>query len=175
MLILAGMLFLMEYPTQAQISNTQNKKNMTKTEQNKTVVRTVYDQALNKRNFTLLKDLISPDYTGIRGTKGAAGFEEPAAGVIKAMPDAQWHIETLIAEGDKVFVAWKVKGTQTGPFQGLAPTGNAVVNDGMGVFELREGKIVASQVLTDRLNFLQQLEVLPADVTMLYQKTAVPK
>jgi len=140
------------------------------TEQNKTVVHTIYEQALNKRNLGLLKDLISPEFIGIRGMKGPAAFEEPVAGVIKALPDAQWNIETLMAEGDQVFIWWKVKGTNTGPFQSLPPTGNAVVNDGMAVYQIREGKVVASQVFTDRLNFLQQLEVLPADITVLYQK-----
>ena len=145
---------------------------MSMTEQNKTIVRAIYEQALNKRNFGLLKDLIAPDFTGIKGMKGPAAFEEPVAGVIKAIPDAQWHIETLVAEADKVFIWWKVKGTNTGPFQGLEATGNAVVNDGVAIYQIKDGKVIASQVLTDRLNFLQQLEILPADINALYQLKA---
>lgn len=171
-LILAWVILLVENPAGAQSTNTnktQNKTNtMTSTEQNKAMVRTIYEQALNKRNFGLLKELISSDFTGIRGMKGPEAFEEPVAGVIKAVPDAQWSIETLMAETDKVFIWWKLKGTNTGPFQGLAATGNAIVNDGVAVYQIRDGKVVASQILTDRLNFLQQLEVLPADITVLY-------
>ena len=175
-LILAWVMLFIENPVTAQSSNTSktsNKKNMMSiTEQNKATVRAIYEQALNLRNFGLLKDLISPDFTGIRGVKGPAGFEEPVAGVIKAVPDAQWNIESLMAEGNQVFIWWKVKGTNTGPFQGLAATGNAVVNDGVAVMELKDGKVIASQVMTDRLHFLQQLEVLPADITVLYTKQA---
>lgn len=167
---MAGVLFFMGYPVKAQTSNAKNKNQMMTTEQNKTVVRSIYEQALNKRNLSLLNDLISPDFTGIRGMKGAAAFEEPVAGVIKAIPDAQWNIEALIAEGSQVFIWWKVKGTNTGPFQGLTATGNIVTNDGVAVYEIKDGKVIASRVMTDRLNFLQQLEVLPTDITVLYQK-----
>jgi steroid delta-isomerase-like uncharacterized protein len=146
---------------------------MSITEKNKTVVRTIYEQALNKRNLALLQELVAPGYIGIKGSKGAAAFEEPVATVLLALPDAQWNIETLLADGDQVFVRWKLTGTHSGPFQTLPATGNTVANDGMAVYELREGKVVASQVFTDRLNFLQQLGVLPADITVLYQKTAV--
>src|SRR4051812_21478465 len=126
-LILAWAILVIENPVNAQSSNTNktsNKKNtMSTTEQNKATVRAIYEQALTQRNFALLKDLISPEFTGIRGAKGPAAFEEPVAGVIKAVPDAQWNIEALMAEGNQVFIWWKLKGTNTGPFQGLAATG----------------------------------------------------
>lgn len=146
---------------------------MSTTEKNKAVVRAVYEQALNPRNLALLRELVSAEFTGIKGAKGPAAFEEPVAAVLRALPDAQWHIETLLGEQNRVFVRWKLTGTHTGPFQTLQPTGNAVSNDGMAVYELSGGKVVASQVFTDRLNFLQQLGVLPTDITELYQSKAV--
>lgn len=135
---------------------------------NQEIVREVYESALNKRNMGLLQDLISSDFVGIRGLKGAAGFEEPVAGLIKSFPDIQWKIEDLIGEGSKVSVRWKWEGTFTGaPFTTYPATGKGVTNDGMAIFELKDGKITSAQVLTDRLGFLQQVEVLPADLTTL--------
>jgi predicted ester cyclase len=133
---------------------------------NQEIVREVYESALNKRNRELLRDLISPDFTGIRGLKGAAGFEEPTAGLIKSFPDIQWTIKELMGEGNKVAVRWTLEGTFTGaPFTSYAPTGKKITNEGMAIFELKEGKIISAQILTDRLGFLQQLEVLPVDLT----------
>ena len=135
---------------------------------NRDIVREVYESALNKRNMKLLQDLVSSDFVGIRGLKGAAGFEEPVAGLIKAFPDIQWKIEDLIGEGSKVSIRWQWEGTFTGaPFTTYAPTGKKVINDGMAIFELKDGKIISAQVLTDRLGFLQQVEVLPVDLTTL--------
>jgi steroid delta-isomerase-like uncharacterized protein len=140
---------------------------MSATQRNKEVVRKLYEQSLSKRNLELLRDLVSEDYVGVRGIKGAAGFQEPIVPVIKAFPDIQWNIEELIGEGDKVFVQWKLQGTHTGQWQHYAITGKTITNDGMAVFELKDGKIVNGKVLTDRLDFLQQIEALPQDLTQL--------
>lgn len=140
-------------------------------EENKSVVRKIYEQALNRRNLVLLQDVIAREYVGIGSGTGVAAFEAAVTAVIRALPDAQWHIEELIGEGNKVYVRWKFQGTHNGPFQTLAATGRAVVNDGMAVYELKDGKVIAATVYTDRLSFLQQLQVLP-DVSVLYQKAS---
>ena len=153
--------------------NTKNKEViMFAIEKNKEVIRTLYEQALNKRNMGLLQDFVSEDYVGIGGEKGATAFEAPVAALIKALPDIQWNIEELIGEGDKVVVRWKVQGTHTGPFQHITATGNTVSNDGIGIYELKDGKVINAQVHTDRLGFLQQLEVLPSDIALLSNKKA---
>ena len=153
--------------------NTKNKEvNMSTIQKNKEVIRKLYEQCLNKRNMELLQDFVSEDYIGIGGEKGAAAFEVPVAALIKALPDVQWNIEEIMGEGDKVVVRWKVQGTHTGPFQHITPTGKKILNDGIGIFELKEGKVINAQVHTDRLGFLQQLEVLPLDISLLSNKNA---
>lgn len=134
---------------------------------NKEIVRNLYEQSLNKRNMALLQALVSPDYNGPRGEKGAAGFEAPIAPLIKASPDVQWNVQDMIGEGDRVVVRWKLQGTHTGQFQHIAPTGKTFNNDGMAVYELKDGKIISSMVQTDRLGFLQQLGALPTDLASL--------
>jgi predicted ester cyclase/heme-degrading monooxygenase HmoA len=140
---------------------------MSVTKQNEEAVRNLYEQSLNKRNMELHKDLISDEYTGPRGLKGVAGFDEPVLGLIKSFPDIQWKIQELLGEGNKVVVTWKIEGTHTGEFQHIAATGNKVSSGGMAIYEFKEGKIINVQVQTDRLDFLQQLNVLPRDITSL--------
>lgn len=133
-------------------------------EKNKEVVRNLYEEALNKRNLHLLKDLVSPEYTAIQGVKGPAGFETTVTGILKGFTDAHWDVQEYIAEGDKVMVRWKFQGTHTGQFATYAPTGKTVNNDGLGIYQLKDGKVIATQVYTDRLAFLQQLGVLPKEI-----------
>src|SRR5438105_7254992 len=108
--------------------------NMNTTEKNKEVIRQVYEQCLNTRNFSLLPQLVSDSFVGLQNVKGPAGFEGPVAPLIKAFPDMQWKIEELLAEDNKVVVKWKWQGTHTGHFQNLATVGQAVTNEGMAIF-----------------------------------------
>lgn len=139
---------------------------------NKETVRKLYEELLNKRKLDALKDIISDDYAGFPGKKGVAGFEAPILQLIQAFPDIQWKILEQIGEDDKVMVKWEIEGTHINQFQYVAPTGKKVKGTGMGILEFREGKIVNTQVLTDRLGFLQELGVLPADLSTLSIKKA---
>lgn len=150
--------------------NTKNKKtNMSVLQANKETVRSVYERSLNEKNFALLHELVSEDFTGPGGKKGADGFQEPVAPLIQAFPNIRWHIEELLAEEDKVFVRWTLQGTQTAAFRSLAATGKTVANEGSAVYTLKNGKITGSWVLTDRLGFLQALDILPTDINTLYR------
>ena len=153
--------------------NTKNKESkMSTIQRNKEVVQKLYDECLNKRNIALLQTLISEDYTGVQGDKGPAGFEKPLVALLKAFPDAQWNVVELIGEGSKVVVKQQLQGVHAGQFQHISATGKPVTNDGLIIYELKEGKVVSTQVLTDRLGFLQQLEVLPLDLSLLSNKHA---
>src|SRR5690348_14136065 len=70
--------------TNNNIKHTKNKDmviNMA--QQNKELVKKIYDQCLNKRNFDLLKELVAEEYIGLSGNKGAAGFQEPMQALLK--------------------------------------------------------------------------------------------
>lgn len=143
---------------------------MSSIQYNKEVVRKIYEESLNKRNIALLHEFIADTYTGIDGSKGADGFKGPVTAVIKAFPDAQWHIEELLGEGDRVVVRWRIEGTHEGPFQNIPPTGNKISVNGMGIYELKDGKVMATQIQTDRFTFLQQLDVLPENIAVLQRR-----
>ena len=62
---------------------------------------------------------------------------------------------------------WHWTGTHKGPFRTFAPTGKTMTNTGTAIFQLRDGKIVAASLETDRLGFLQQMEIVPPDAVLL--------
>jgi len=166
-------LLLMAGIAQAQgINNNTKTKKMSTVEKNKTVIRRLYEQSLNKKDTALLKDLVSEDYVGFLGLKGAEGFVRPIAPLMEAFPGIQWKIQELFGEDDKVVVRWKLQGTQTTLYNGLAPTGKPITNDGMAIFNLKDGKITNGQVITDRLGFLQELGAVPQDLNQFSNNAA---
>jgi predicted ester cyclase len=173
MLMIPGM--VNAQATNNTIKNNKNKEMiMNTTQQNKEVVRKIFEEGINKRNLDLLKELISDDYAGALGKKGAAGFTEPVLPLIKAFPDIKWNITELIAEGDKVVLSWKWQGTEKAPYyENIPAAGKPITNDGMAIFTLTNGKVTHTQVLTDRLGFLQSMDILPADINKLVGKKAL--
>ncbi len=172
---LAVAVLMVPEPSAAQATNgTQNKREVTMddTQANKETVRRIYEQALNKRDLELLHDFVSEAYVGAQGATGVAGFKRPVVALIEGFPDAQWKIEEVIGEGNKVVVRWTVQGTHTGPFRRIPATGKEVSNDGIGIYELENGKVVDARIHTDRLGFLQQLGVVPSDLTALPTRNA---
>ena len=156
--------------TQNRMETKEKNVTVTTIQQNKDIVRSVFEQSLNNRKFELLNDLISPGYAGVGGTKGVEGFLIPVKALINGFPDVQWKLQEVIGDGDHVVARWKIEGTHTGQYQAYAPTGLKVSSDGVGFYEVKDGKIIAAQVQTDRLGFLQQLHALPQDLTLLVKK-----
>jgi len=135
------------------------------TESNKRIIQNLYENALNKRDFGKFDVLISKNYTNPKGDKGVDGIKKNIMDFIQAFPDAKWTLTEIIAEGDKVFVKQKVEGTHKGIFQNIPPTGQFISNEGMGIYELKDGKIISHQILTNQLGFLQQLGVIPKTIS----------
>ncbi|HEY4207244.1 MAG TPA: ester cyclase [Puia sp.] len=137
---------------------------MSTAQHNEAIVRRVYEESFNKRNFGILQELVSDDYPPFQGVKGPAGFVKPVEGLVKAFPDINWDIQDLFGEGDKVVIRWKWHGTHNGSFNGYAPTGKLITNEGMAILTLKNGRIVSGELQTDRLGFWQQIDALPKDI-----------
>jgi predicted ester cyclase len=78
-----------------------------------------------------------------------------------AFPDARHTFEDFVAEGDKVALRFTFKGTHTGDFQGIPPTGKPVTISGSVVDRIVDGKIVEHWSLIDTMGLMQQLGVIP--------------
>jgi steroid delta-isomerase-like uncharacterized protein len=97
-------------------------------------------------------DLVVP--TGWR-----AYFEE----LFAAMPDFEYEVVTVLAEGDRAAVRWRAWGTFTGaPFQGIRPTGGRVEIEGMDLVVVEGGLIRHNDSYWDDSAVARQLGLLPA-------------
>jgi steroid delta-isomerase-like uncharacterized protein len=86
------------------------------------------------------------------------------ADLFSALPDFRMEKVSAVAEGDMVFVRWRMTGTHTGgQFNGIDPTGKAIALDGMDEITFREGRMVSNFVVFDQMEVGRQLGLLPPD------------
>jgi predicted ester cyclase/heme-degrading monooxygenase HmoA len=137
---------------------------------NKEAISYLYENILNNRKFELIDELVSNEYRNPKGTIGADGYRELVLPLVKAFPDARWTILEMVAEGNKLIANVQLEGTNTGPFQNFAPTGKKISYNSFSAYEFKNGKIINNHVQTDRLAFLQKLEILPADLNAFQSK-----
>ena len=128
------------------------------------VVLRLYEDVLNQKRFELLEELVAPDFVGATGERGPQGFAATLGALASGFPDIHYVLERPLADGNRVAVFWTWEGTHQGEYRGLAPTGTRVKNGGSSMFELKDGRIVRAWSQTDRLGFLQQLGVAPAEL-----------
>ena len=76
------------------------------------------------------------------------------------LPNTQFILEDMI-EGDRVPCRWTFRGTHTGDYRGIAPTGKVVTWTTTAIYRIADYKIAEAWGDTDRLGMLQQLGVIP--------------
>jgi len=130
-------------------------------EENKAIVRRYLDEAWIKRNLNILDELMAPNYArylpGQVTPLDREGQKQRIAGFHAAMPDLDFLIEDLFAEGDRVVFRVKISGTHTGPFMGVAPTGKPLIVTAIDIARLENGKIVDHWGQMDMAGLMRQL------------------
>ncbi len=135
------------------------------TEDNKLLVRRLFEEVLNQRNLGLIDEFFSPNHVEHASTgpvHGPDGMKQYYLIYLTAFPDAHYTVEDQIAEGDKVVTRWSVRGTHTGELMGLPATGKQGTVTGIGIVRFEGGKLVEAWTEFDALGLLQQLGVVPA-------------
>ncbi len=145
-------------------AKTTEESKMATIEKNKQQIRRLFDDCFNRYNLALLKELVADEYTNPRGDRGPAAFGASLEQLHAGFPDLHYEVEDLLGDGDRVTARWRWKGTHRGTFNGYPASGRSVTNEGMAIFQLRDGKIVRNWLQTDRLGFLQELGVVSRDV-----------
>lgn len=132
----------------------------------KRIVRSLYEDYINKGKINELNEIISTDYVDLStGNKGLKVYQDTIRSVLTGFPGIQFTIKDILSEGEKVFVRWQWQGIHQGPFNGIEPTGKKATTNGTAVFEIKGGKVVNSISVIDRLNPLQDLGVVPRDLS----------
>ena len=89
---------------------------------------------------------------------GLEANKEFNASLFQGFPDIQQTIEDIIAEGDQVVFRATLKGTHTGEFMAIPPTGKRVsVNGSFNLLRMSQGKIVEWWYELNLLEVMTQL------------------
>ena len=136
-------------------------------EANKAVARRYFEEVWGQGRLEVADELIAPHYVfhdpaDPAMPPGPAGAKQMVGAFRAAFPDLQVIVEDLIAEGDKVALRLRGRGTHRGAFAGVAPTGRSVTLTSVELLRLAGGKLVEHWDEFDTLGVLQQLGALPA-------------
>jgi steroid delta-isomerase-like uncharacterized protein len=96
--------------------------------------------------------------------RGRRQFADAIGRVMAAVPDSQWTISDLLAEGDRVAVRITWSGTYGAPqFRGLPiPVPGTFSAEHIHIYRVADGKLAEHWVVRDDLAMLRQLGALPS-------------
>ena len=128
---------------------------------NKQLLRRFYKEVYVDWNMALADQVLSPQFIShdwpTSGSTGPRAFRDYYSAIRSAVPDAHYEVDDLIAEDDKVVVRWRLLGTHQGNFQGIAPTGRAIVLEGIAIYRVEDGMLVERWVVSDVHGVLEQI------------------
>jgi steroid delta-isomerase-like uncharacterized protein len=141
-----------------------SKRSMSSLEANKDLIRRAYDACINKRRPDLAPEFYAADYVGDIGglfqVRGPVEFANMISRVtLTGFPDILETPERVIAEDDYVVVHHRFRGTHSGAFVGIPPTGKTVDFQAVDIYRVVDGKIVAEHSVADMLGLLRQIGV----------------
>jgi predicted ester cyclase len=133
----------------------------TSAQDNEAVARRYFEQVLNEADFAVLDEILSPELAYHSGTRPAMSAGDVAemvlAPILAGFPDVEYTIEQAFSGDDVVTLIWSAQGTNTGQFQGYAPTGKQATWTGINVFRFECGRVVEVWAEADGLGRLRQL------------------
>ncbi len=79
-----------------------------------------------------------------------------------AFPNYEIFADEVTAEGNRVVVKGRFKGTHKGELSGIAPTFKTVEFPLVTRYEIENNKIISHWMLADQMSLMEQLGVMPA-------------
>jgi len=133
-------------------------------EQNKAVGRQIF-KLLNERKLDEAFALYAEDYIyhgpGGMELRGRQAIRDLWVVFFVGFPDLHTTVDDMIAEGDKLAVRWRIEGTHTGEFMGIAPT-NRKIEIGLNeIFRVENGQWAEAWDQYDMYGLMQQIGAIP--------------
>ncbi len=129
-------------------------------EETRAVVERFWDETWNKKNLAVVDEMLPEDvvihnFGAI--VQGREAWRQSFGPFFTGFPDLRFASEFMIIEEDKAAVRWVARGTHTGVFRGMAPTGKEISMAGMAAYRVEDGKIVEGWSHPDTLGLMLQL------------------
>jgi steroid delta-isomerase-like uncharacterized protein len=125
----------------------------------------VWDEIMNKGKLDMFNDSnFTKDVVMHSSPSDVIGIDSARAyytNFLTGFSNIQFTIEDVFGQGDKLVKHWRFKGTHTGNFFGIPPTGKTVDIDGTTLVRMSNGKIAEEKDFYDNYEFLNQLGLIP--------------
>jgi len=122
-----------------------------------------WDEIINNGNLDYFnEDNFDTDITLIMSPENVVGINNTKdfySNYITGFSNIEFTIVDLFGQGDKLVKHWNFKGTHSGDFFGIAPTGRSVNIDGTTLVNMKNGKIAQERDFFDNMVFMQQLGI----------------
>jgi steroid delta-isomerase-like uncharacterized protein len=139
-------------------------------DENKAIVQRILNEFWLGGNVGVLDELLASDCVNyeqsnpeLRGKEACKQWANDVRLVNRqGFPDFDIIVEDLLAEDDKVVKRWVFRGTHSGEFAGIPPTGKRVTMRGITLYRVARGKVSEIYWNYDVFGLLQQLGAIPA-------------
>lgn len=131
-------------------------------EENKVTLRRAFEEIWNKKNYSLIPELVSPDYVGTNVfgvVKGQEEYEQMVKSATTNMPDIHYEVDEVVGEGDTLMAKVTMTGTYNGKLGDLDISGKRIQATNVFVNKYENGKIRETTVYGNPLATLRQLDV----------------
>jgi steroid delta-isomerase-like uncharacterized protein len=121
------------------------RRSLVAAEENKAVIRRLFDEVVNGQNLDVLDELVAEDVVNHSATdehkRGIEGFRHVSKWGIALLPDGRYEVLDMIAEGDMVACRVRVSGTMRGELFGVPPTGKSFSAEHVHWHRVVDGKL----------------------------------
>jgi predicted ester cyclase len=131
--------------------------------ENEPIIRRIYEEMPVKGDLAVVDGIYDSRFVNysIDPPLGLAAMRDRYTAIRSAFPDWQETIESIGSKGNKIVVRSVVRGTHTGNWNGIAPTGRHVEAMRITILRAAGGKIVERWGSQDELGLMQQLNAIP--------------
>jgi steroid delta-isomerase-like uncharacterized protein len=134
-------------------------------DENKALVRRLFEQGMNEKDDGVLDAVLSPDFVNHdmpAPSPGPEGFRQMLGMFRAAFPDMNVNLEEVLGDGDKVVTRGFFSGTHKGEFMGVPASGASINVKYIDVWRIQDGKITDNWVRLDLLGLMQQVGAVPS-------------
>ncbi len=136
-----------------------------RTQDVKAVTQHFFEEVWSHHDVDAIDRLFAADfvdhYVSIPRTPDRDGFKEEVRFYLAAMPDTTVVVHDQIAEADRVASRVTFRGTHTGPFGPVPPSGRTIEVTGTIILRIAEGLVAERWGNIDDLGALRQLGLAP--------------
>lgn len=131
---------------------------------NREVYRRFIEEVANKGNFAVADELLADDVIEYENLpeglpRNGEGIRRLFRLLREGFPDFNITIEDLLNDGDKVVARVTLRGTHSGEFLGLPPTGRKVAYEAIDISRIVDGRMVEHWGIPDYLTLYRQLGI----------------